>query len=292
MPQRETRIYTARTIPQARRLREALQAAGIDARVLQPPEGDEPASVSAGRPGGVGVVVAEGDALAARQIAAEFAEQGHATPEDGGFAPPPPQTTPTEAEGGVLPDWWPTCPGCGARRSTACPFCGTAGTRFEPIDMGFSLIEGLDDMMGASGPSCGPGGCTVGPPADSPPAGSSGAEPPAGQPASGEPPSGEHAASGRTAPEPSAAESELSPREGESDMAEHMVICPTCDEPFRPEHPKRCEWCGHEFSDGVDMPLPDDEDDTAEFTGRVYAAIGVLLAIGLAGLLYFRFVIY
>ena len=30
-------------------------------------------------------------------------------------------------------------------------------------------------------------------------------------------------------------------------------MCPSCDEPFVPEFPRRCEWCGHEFSDGYDL---------------------------------------
>ena len=29
-----------------------------------------------------------------------------------------------------------------------------------------------------------------------------------------------------------------------------LVICPVCDEPFAPRHPRRCEWCGHRFGDG------------------------------------------
>jgi len=275
MARLETTIYTARSTRQARRLREALEAAGIEARVAEPGGPDEPGGGGAGRSAGVRVLVAEGDALTARQIAAEFAEHGPATPSGGDFGSPPAMTGATtgEPEASTLPDWWPTCPGCGAARSTACPICGTAGTRFEPIDMGFSLIEGLDDVMGASGPSCGPGGCgpdgcTPGPPAaDSPPADASSTD-------------------------VSAADSSAPEDEEGADMADRMVICPTCDEPFQPVYPKRCEWCGHEFPDGVDMPLPEGDDDAADFTGRVYAVIAVLLAVALAGLLYFRFMLY
>lgn len=292
MARLETAIYTARNARQARRLREALEAAGIEARVAEPGGPAEPGTGAASRWAGIRVLVAEGDALAARQVAAEFAEHGPA-PAVGGFAPSPAGAGAPAAEpdASTLPDWWPICPGCGAARSTACPICGTAGTRFEPIDMGFSLIEGLDDVMGASGPSCGsggcgPDGCTPLSPPDSPAAGSSLAELPA---------------SDRTTPEQSAAagsaESPGADRppadvEDGPDMADHMVICPTCDEPFGPVYPKRCEWCGHEFPDGVDMPLPDGDDDEPDFTGRVYAVIGLLLAIALAGLLYFRFMLY
>jgi hypothetical protein len=227
--------------------------------------------------------VAEGEALTARQIAAEFAEHGPNTPSGGDFGSPPAETgaTAEEPQQSTLPDWWPTCPGCGAARSTTCPICGTAGTRFEPIDMGFSLIEGLDDVMGASGPSCTPGGCgpegcTPNPPADSPAGDSSAAEP--------SPDSSDSDSSTSDAAPPGAEEG--------TDMADRMVICPTCDEPFQPEHSKRCEWCGHEFPDGVEMPLPEGDDDAADFTGRVYAVIAVLLAMALAGLLYFRFMLY
>jgi hypothetical protein len=31
-------------------------------------------------------------------------------------------------------------------------------------------------------------------------------------------------------------------------------ICPTCDEPIRPDFLARCEWCGHRFGDGVALP--------------------------------------
>ncbi len=34
-----------------------------------------------------------------------------------------------------------------------------------------------------------------------------------------------------------------------------MVICPTCDEVFAPRHPARCEWCGHRFADGYELPV-------------------------------------
>lgn len=33
-----------------------------------------------------------------------------------------------------------------------------------------------------------------------------------------------------------------------------LVLCPTCDEPFAPQFPARCEWCGHRFADGYEPP--------------------------------------
>ena len=77
------------------------------------------------------VVVAEEDAPRARRIALEFDRQVGSTvasPTDDG---PPPE------EVAATPESWPTCPGCGARRLTRCPICGTAGSDFQPADMGF-----------------------------------------------------------------------------------------------------------------------------------------------------------
>jgi Putative prokaryotic signal transducing protein len=31
------------------------------------------------------------------------------------------------------------------------------------------------------------------------------------------------------------------------DYEQLLVLCPTCDEPFMPRFPPRCEWCGHRF---------------------------------------------
>jgi hypothetical protein len=35
-----------------------------------------------------------------------------------------------------------------------------------------------------------------------------------------------------------------------------LLICPTCDEPFAPQFLARCEWCGHRFRDGSELPPP------------------------------------
>jgi rubrerythrin len=35
-----------------------------------------------------------------------------------------------------------------------------------------------------------------------------------------------------------------------------LVLCETCDEPFVPEFLARCEWCGHRFRDGSELPAP------------------------------------
>ena len=33
-----------------------------------------------------------------------------------------------------------------------------------------------------------------------------------------------------------------------------MLLCPTCDEPVRPEFARRCGQCGHDFGAGFDVP--------------------------------------
>jgi predicted RNA-binding Zn-ribbon protein involved in translation (DUF1610 family) len=33
-----------------------------------------------------------------------------------------------------------------------------------------------------------------------------------------------------------------------------LLICPTCDEPFEASYLRRCEWCGHDFGAGIEVP--------------------------------------
>jgi hypothetical protein len=70
--------------------------------------------------------------------------------------------------------------------------------------------------------------------------------------------------------------------EGEPDQQHALVICPTCDEPFRPVYLKRCEWCGYRFADGRDLPpTPLFTSPFAEMNARVwFVLVGILLSIG------------
>ena len=80
----------------------------------------------------------------------------------------------------------------------------------------------------------------------------------------------------------------LGPGTDDEDQQHSLVICPTCDEPFRPVYLKRCEWCGHRFADGRDLPpAPLLTSPFAEMNGRAWIVlVGVLLTIGaLVGLL-------
>jgi hypothetical protein len=69
-------------------------------------------------------------------------------------------------------------------------------------------------------------------------------------------------------------------------------LCSTCDEPFEPEYPRQCEWCGHEFSDGYDVgPTAAPAGDEAALNARaVVLLVGIaVLGVVLAGWLFFTF---
>ena len=56
-----------------------------------------------------------------------------------------------------------------------------------------------------------------------------------------------------------------------------LLICTTCDEPFRPRFYKICQWCRHEFDDGI--PPPRTPPPMERLNPRVWA-----MAMGLLGL--------
>ena len=116
--------------------------------------------------------------------------------------------------------------------------------------MGFTLMTGPDDAAAAY-PSCGPGGCTPGdaPPDDGP---------------------------------------DMIDREDQGSPVV-LLMCPTCDEPFTPEYPRVCEWCGHQFENGFEMGMPTDPVEQLE--PRVVVVIAALLALMLVLAVYFMFVL-
>jgi hypothetical protein len=58
-----------------------------------------------------------------------------------------------------------------------------------------------------------------------------------------------------------------------------LVICHACDEPFTPVFLKRCEWCGHPFADGRELP-PRTPSEPSEFTLRVWIVlVGLLVSV-------------
>jgi hypothetical protein len=55
-----------------------------------------------------------------------------------------------------------------------------------------------------------------------------------------------------------------------------LLVCPICDEPFQPVYLRRCEWCGHEFADGMDPPAIVENRPVEPLNARV-------LLVGVAG---------
>lgn len=74
-----------------------------------------------------------------------------------------------------------------------------------------------------------------------------------------------------------------------------MVICPTCDEPFAPQFPPRCEWCGHRFA-GLPEPPPAEAQAAPpaawEFNGRVVMVVAGLVAATAALLGWFYYILH
>jgi hypothetical protein len=262
MPQEYPTIYRARNVQEAHLLRDTLEAEGIRAMVTNAVlEGGSGVDI-VGWPTLARVMVAAEDSVRARQIAVEFDGEISGRVHEIGQNP---ARSSSEAE--VL-DVWPCCPECGKRRLTRCPICGTSGADFPPAYLNRDDLLGLP-LPPADAPShcsCGPGGC------------------------------GKHEAEiGR---EPSAADEDddFAPTADPSvdphseSASPPLLICPTCDEPFHPQYLRRCEWCGHEFPDGGEMPLPE-EKVQEPFNWRIAYVIYVLalLAVGLAVYLWWLF---
>lgn len=165
---------------------------------------------------------------------------------------------------------WPTCPGCGARRMTCCPICGTPGNDFPPADTGF-LDEFAQPEEAGAPPCCGHG--------------SSGEES-ACKPE--DPSCFQHARGETEESQPGCEESKGDrPCRCESDPEEERaapVVCTTCDEPFSPVYLRRCEWCGHTFPSGRDFEIPSSL-PAEEWNGRILAVLlgtaAVLLALAI-----------
>lgn len=246
-------IYTARTMQDAHLLKNLLADERIQAIVLN--------EVLPGGSGveGVGwataarVVVAEKDALRARQIAVKFDRKMASSPGklEGIELPEEPP---------VVLDEWPRCPECDAPRLTRCPVCGTAGTNFLPADSDFIGLPELDEAAKASAAcSCGPDGCT---PAT------------ATRETSHDEEEEDHVP-------PATDDHEAEPRT--------TLMCPTCDEPFEPQYPRRCEWCGHEFDDGYEVALA--EGPAEEVGSHAILVILGLLALAAGLMAYFTFIV-
>jgi hypothetical protein len=260
MSKQQTVIYHARTPQEAHLLRNLLAEEQIEAVVLGAALEDGLGGDALGWAALAQVAVAQDDAQRARQIALEFDKKAASGSDRRLAASGPEQEGPLPEAPAMVSQSWPRCPECGAPRSTRCPICGTAGSNFQPADAGFTwMAELADAARDAPSGSCGPGGCT---------------------------PAAEQAEV------PEAEESEAEQSEGEQSEAEapaKLLMCPTCDEPFAPEYPRLCEWCGHEFPDGFEVPLP--EGPVEQVNRRMIAVIVGLLLAAAAMAAYLMFIV-
>jgi hypothetical protein len=75
--------------------------------------------------------------------------------------------------------------------------------------------------------------------------------------------------------------------EGSTRRVRPLVLCPICDEPFRPEFLACCEWCGYRFGDGVERAAPAPEPwEKSDLNARVWivAAATLLTVAGVLAL--------
>jgi predicted RNA-binding Zn-ribbon protein involved in translation (DUF1610 family) len=238
-----TEIYSAQSVVQANLLKNLLADQGITAIVANQLLHGGSGIDLVGTPTAAKVVVAAEDAAAAREFALDFDERAQKQSSWPG--------EPIRDELTV----WPTCPQCGAKRTTRCPICETSGTDFTEADRGF-LGELAESAQSApTGSSCGcSGSCSSKTDGDS--QGSCGAD--AGP-----------------------SEHEI---EHEEEDPETMLMCSVCDEPFEPTYPKHCEWCDHVFEDGYVIERIVGPE---EIPSRAIAVAVVLGLLMLGGLIYF-----
>jgi predicted RNA-binding Zn-ribbon protein involved in translation (DUF1610 family) len=235
-----TEIYSAQSVVQAHLLKNLLADQGITAIVANQLLHGGAGIDLVGTPTAAKVIVPAEDAATAREFALEFDARNLEASVGFGGEPITEASAP-----------WPTCPECGAKRTTRCPICETSGTDFIEADRGFLGELAVAGEDAAADASCGcSGSCSTKTGADSD--GSCGAEP--------------------------------SLNEEEAEDHETMLMCSVCDEPFRPSYPRHCEWCGHEFEDGY---VIEHIIGPEEIPGRAIAVAVVLGLLLLVALVYF-----
>ncbi len=260
MSEDQTVIYTAQTAQEAHMLRNLLSELGIPAAVdndmLERGSGvDAVCWMTQAR-----VVVPGQHAEEARRIALELERKGLAASAsaadlDEGRPDDEESTTTT------ILDAWPTCPECGAKRTTRCPICKTTGDDFPPVDMGFIWIPGPVEEKESAESSC---GCDRG---------------------------GSH--SGQS--DEKCIGSEDNDEFPEHDFPEQgadppaTFICTMCDEPFVPMHASVCVQCGHEFPDGYEAEAP--RVPVEHIDSRVVTVVVALALVAAAFVAYFFYLI-
>lgn len=256
-----TLIYSAMSPQQAHLLKNLLADMGITATVTNEVLTGGSGVDLVGLPTATKVLVAEEDAQAARRFAVEFDERSALATEE---TEPPAHEAPAH-EAPV----WPRCPECDARRSTRCPVCQTAGTDFAEADRDFLGSLGLPDSLDPSGQAQQPApiSCDCSSPQcggrEKLPSEISDAAEPAAQ-----------AVPGTSA--------------GAASQPRLALMCSTCDEPFVPEFPRRCEWCGHEFPDGYSVEALTQREPIPM---RAIVVVCALAGLMLLGMLYFIWIV-
>jgi hypothetical protein len=74
---------------------------------------------------------------------------------------------------------------------------------------------------------------------------------------------------------------------GDDEAADLLVICPGCDESFRPGFLRRCEWCGYKFETGIAVAREPPEFLNARVIGTIVAMVITVAAI----LIYFALIV-
>jgi hypothetical protein len=207
-------IYRAKNLQEAQLLCNLLEDEGIRATIGNSVLQNGSGVDILGWPTLAQVMVAKEDAVRAREIAVSFDREVSGR---GKTSTAVAETSEFESRGSA----WPTCPECGVRRVTRCESCGARGSDFPPADTtigerGASEL-GRGDVLGFEKLSGAASECSCGP-------------------------------GGCGAQEPGAAAGEG----GQPSASPTLLLCPTCDEPFRPQFLRSCEACGHEFPDGVE----------------------------------------
>lgn len=66
------------------------------------------------------------------------------------------------------------------------------------------------------------------------------------------------------------------------------LVCPTCEDHFRPQFYQQCAWCGHEFDDGKQVVV---KQTGGEMSRREWWTIWGLAALAMGTLIWFAFVL-
>ena len=68
---------------------------------------------------------------------------------------------------------------------------------------------------------------------------------------------------------------------GSETPSDILLVCPTCDEVFKPQFYRDCPWCGHHFGTGLEPQVPSDELNVPVTIGGALAILAALLYLWL-----------